>query len=432
MRRRTPLLVSACAWLFFGACLLAAEPAVDLTVATDRGDATYAVDTPVKFVVTAKQAGQAADIDVVCTIDKDGMPPSDAKTLKLTNGTGTVEGTLGEPGFLRCRVTYGSGAKPAAAAVAVAAIDPLKIPPSLPVPEDFDAFWAQQKIRLADVPVKPILEPVKSPKGIECFHAEIPCVPPRPTTGYFARPAGAAPKSLPAILMVQRAGVYQNKPDDPIGVAKKFHALVLDINAHGLPNKPEAFKEVAGILGDYAALGREDREQSYFLGMYLRLLRGLDFLCAQPEWDGKTLIVRGGSQGGGQAIAAAGLDSRVSFIAANVPAMCDHSGCVIGRASGWPGLVPTGEDGKPDPKVLQVARYFDGMNLVTRAKGEAIFDVGFLDPHCRPTSVYAAYNNWPGTKRIVDRPQAGHRFAPDFGDATIAEHIARMQAGGGP
>ena len=112
--------------------------------------------------------------------------------------------------------------------------------------------------------------------------------------------------------------------------------------------------------------------------------------------------------------------------------MCDHSGCVIGRASGWPGLVPTGEDGKPDPKVLQEARYFDGMNLVTRAKGEAIFDVGFLDPHCRPTSVYAAYNNWPGTKRIVDRPQAGHRFAPDFGDATIAEHIARMKAGGGP
>lgn len=166
--------------------------------------------------------------------------------------------------------------------------------------------------------------------------------------------------------------------------------------------------------------------------MYLRLLRGIDFLTAQPEWDGRTLIVRGSSQGGGQAIAAAGLDPRVSFIAAGVPAMCDHSGRVIGRASGWPGLVPKDAAGQPDQKVLEVARYFDAMNLATRAKGEAVFEVGFLDPHCPPTSVYAAFNNWRGKKRIIDQPREGHRFAPGFADAAIAEHIKGSKVGTTP
>lgn len=429
---RQPLALVGLAPTVLAACLTAAEPAIELSVSTDRPHATYAVDEAVTFVVTAKRGGQPADIEVACTIDKDGMPPRVTEMVTMKDGSGTVRGSLAEPGFLRCRVTHGSGAKPSATATATAAVDPLKIRPSLPVPDDFDEFWRRHIARLAAVPMIPVLEPVKAPPGIECFDVEIPCVPPRPTVGYFARPAGAAAKSLPALLMVQRAGVFANKPDEPIAVARKFNALVLDINAHGLSNKPAAFKEVAGTLGDYPANGRDDRDRSYFLGMYLRLLRGLEFLAAQPEWDGTTLIVRGSSQGGGQAIAAAGLDPRVTFIAAGVPAMCDHSGCAIGRASGWPGMVPKDEHGRPDAKVLEVARYFDAMNLATRATGEAVFEVGFLDPHCPPTSVYAAFNAWPGKKRIVDQPREGHRFAPGFADAAIADHISRSTARAAP
>lgn len=430
MRYRLVVSMGSSFLLTFAACLQAAEPAVELSAVTDRPDATYSVGQQVKFLVSAKKAGQpVADGEVVCILDKDGMPPTLTKTVKLLNGTATVEGTLDEPGFLRCRATYGATGKSGPVAMASAAVDPLKIPPSMSVPDDFDAFWTQQKARLTAVPMKPTLTPVNAPKGIECFDVEIPCAPPRPVSGYFARPAQAAPKSLPAILMVQRAGVFGNSPNDPIGNAKRFNALVLDINAHGLPNnKPDVFKEIAGTLGNYADAGRGDREQIYFLGMYLRLTRAIEFLTAQPEWDGKTLIVRGGSQGGGQAIAAAGLDPRVSFIAANVPALCDHSGCAIGRASGWPGLVPKDADGKPDAKVLQVARYFDGMNFATRSKAEAIFDVGFIDPHCPPTSIYAMYNNWPGKKRIVNEIRAGHKYSGGFGDAAIAEHIAASKA----
>ncbi len=77
--------------------------------------------------------------------------------------------------------------------------------------------------------------------------------------------------------------------------------LVLDINAHGIPNgRPAEFYEglSQGELKDYRSIGRARREDCYFKGMFLRMIRGIDFLTAQPEWDGRTVIVYGSSQGG--------------------------------------------------------------------------------------------------------------------------------------
>ena len=217
-------------------------------------------------------------------------------------------------------------------------------------------------------------------------------------------------------------------------VTAKCGGLSLDINAHGIPNgqPPEYYADLGrGELKDYRTAGRESRDTCYFLGMFLRLVRAIDFLASQPEWNGRVLCVEGHSQGGGQALAAAGLDPRVTFLAAGVPAICDHTGAAVGRINGWPKLVPNDQQGKPDPKVLQVARYFDGMNFATRTKAEAILSVGFIDTVCPPTSVYAAYNNLTGKKQMVIRPLMGHRAPPDVIDEftkAIWEHIKRVGA----
>jgi cephalosporin-C deacetylase-like acetyl esterase len=119
------------------------------------------------------------------------------------------------------------------------------------------------------------------------------------------------------------------------------------------------------------------------------------------------------------------------MIAAGVPAICDHPGKVVGRINGWPKLVPD-KDGKPDPQILQVARYFDCMNFATRARAEAILSVGFIDGTCPPSSVYAAYNNLPGKKQIVNKPLMTHASPPDVRDAfakAISEYLARAKVG---
>lgn len=389
-----------------------AAPVLTLKVSTDREDALYHVGEKVVFTIEALQDGQPQeDGKVVCTLSKDGWQPQPPRTLSLKDGKAELVGQLDEPGFLLLRATSGK-----TTALAGAGYDPLQIPPSLPVPDDFDQFWDAQKAALAKLAVNATQTPVPSPvKGVDTFDVQVDCLG-QPVSGYFARPQNTKPKSLPAILFVHGAGVRSANLGSTNWAAQEGGMLTFDINAHGIPNgKPAEFYTAlaAGDLKDYRSLGRQDREQCYFKGMFLRLIRAIDFLTAQPEWDGKTVIVYGSSQGGFQAFAAAGLDARVTFICAGVPAGCDHTGSAANRISGWPKLVPSDAHGQPDDLARQTARYFDGVNFATRAKcrGAAV-TVGFIDTTCPPTSVYAAYNALAIPKTIHTDVLAGHTNTP--------------------
>jgi cephalosporin-C deacetylase-like acetyl esterase len=236
---------------------------------------------------------------------------------------------------------------------------------------------------------------------------------------------------LPAILTVHGAGVSSSNLGGAAGWAKEG-ALALDINAHGLPNgREKEFYDAlaAGDLNNYRTRGRQSRETIYFLGMFLRLLRAIDFLAAQPEWDGRTLVVSGSSQGGFQAITAAGLDARVSFFVAGVPAGCDHTGSLVGRIAGWPKFIATSE-APPPREVVEAVRYFDCVNFAARAKAPGFFTVGFIDTTCPPTSVYAAYNALKTPKEIHHDIAAGHTNTPAASAAmraAIQRHFATMR-----
>ena len=211
--------------------------------------------------------------------------------------------------------------------------------------------------------------------------------------------------------------------------------LSMDINAHGIANGKSAqfYKDQStGPLKNYRHAGRESRETIYFRGMYLRLVRAIDFLTSQPEWDGQVVAVIGHSQGGGQALVAGGLDDRVTFIASGVPAICDHGGRAASRFNGWPKLVPTGKDGKPEAKILQASRYIDAVNFASRCRADAIMSVGFIDAVCPPSSCYAAYNVLQGDKRIINEPLMGHAAPQHIRDAFFKQiqKYVRQKKGG--
>lgn len=387
-------------------------PVLTLKATTDRAEAIYKTGETVTFTVEASQDGKPlTEGKIVCVLSKDGVQTQPPQTLNIKQGKASLVGKLDEPGFLLLRATSGK-----ASALASAGYDPLKITPSMPVPDDFDDFWTVQKELLARVPVNPVLTPVQNAaKGVTAFDVQIECIG-KPVSGYFGKPLQAKPKSLPAILHVHGAGVRSSNLGSVSWAMQQGGMLSLDINAHGIPNgKPKEFYDAlaGGELKDYRSDGNKDREQCYFKGMFLRLIRAIDFITAQPEWDGKTLIVYGSSQGGFQALAAAGLDERVTFICAGVPAGCDHTGSLANRISGWPKIVPNDADGKPDAAALQTARYFDCVNFATRAKCRgAALTVGFIDTTCPPTSVYAAYNALGVPKSIHTDVLSGHTNTP--------------------
>lgn len=409
-------------------------PPPKLVVTPDRADAVYRIGDVVTFEIKAKEgSGLAPDAEIAWTISKDSVAPTQTGKAKLENGVAKVTGKLDEAGFLQCRASVpGDKASPG---LGGAAIDPTKIAPSLPVPADFVEFWKAQKQKLAAIPPKATLTPVPLPttnKNV-AFDVQIDALG-APVSGYFARPAEAKPKSLPVILLVHGAGVRSANLNGALSWADRG-LLAMDINAHGIPNgkTDDFYKELSeGQLKDYRYAARDQREKGYFVGMFLRLVRALDFLCAQPEWDGKTVVVYGASQGGFQAFAAGALDERVTFFAAGVPAGSDHSGMVANRIAGWPKIVPV-TDGKPDPAVLEATRYIDDVNFAakTKAKG-AIVTVGFIDTTCPPTSVYAAFNALPlADKKIYHDIRSGHAMSPAATAAMVEAVQAHLKAQAG-
>lgn len=392
-----------------------------IRISLDKPDAIYAVNETVTFTIELD-----ADAGVTSySLTEDGMNVIRSGKLKAGDKPLTVSGSLKRPGFLRCTVTSARKGTKTLRKMAAAAIAPLDIGLSLPVPDDFDEFWQKQKAALAKVTMKSTMTEVKGQRG-PAFDVQITCLG-APVSGYFAKPKDAKPKSLPIILWVHGAGVRSSSLGNAVTGASKG-MLSMDINAHGLPNgKPaQYYKDVnAGKLRGYRHAGREDRETVYFKNMCLRLVRAIDFLTSQPEWDGRTVAVVGHSQGGLQALVAGGLDSRVTFIGSGVPAGCDHSGNAAGRIAGWPKIVPV-VDGKPEPKILQATRYVDAVNFASRCQAEAIMSVGFIDTVCPPTSCYAAYNQLKGSKQVINEPAMGHSAPAHIKDAFMKAVLAHV------
>ena len=299
-----------------------------------------------------------------------------------------------------------------------AMVEPEKLFPPMKEPDDFDAFWDKVKKELAAVPMKE-LEKVQIPDTrAKIYDVKVACAGEKPVSGYLAVPLNAKPKSCPAIVSFHGSGVRSSYK--PVAMAMRG-LIALDINAHGIVNgKPQQFyddlrknyyyaKLDKDRPGRYAHWYKDDRDKYYFKGMYMRLMRALEYIKSQPEWDGKHLIVTGASQGGAQVLAACGLDHDITFARAGVPAMCDHSGCLGGRRSGWPALY-TKKDHEANPAYAKCAAYFDGAYFARRIKCPIWIKTGFMDTVCPPSSVFAAYNSIPAgvEKHMRTIPTGGH------------------------
>ncbi|MEX1117184.1 MAG: acetylxylan esterase [Terrimicrobiaceae bacterium] len=331
-----------------------------------------------------------------------------------------------------------------------AVVDPLKVRQGAPEPKDFDAFWAQEKEKLTKFLPEASRKPVpNTPDHMQVFYVQAPVGSGfRPMQGVLKMPAGAKPKSLPVFLHVQGAGVHVPadpfwQPPLPEASGIREPVIFLNLNAHGLPgDQPEEYynKLRTGELKDYHLIHNQSPEQYYMKGMILRLKQALSYLKTLPEWNGRDIVVSGGSQGGAQALMAGGLDTEVTFVYADIPAMCDLGASLAGRAAGWPKLYTMKEDGTvwvardSDPRndqpgdasMITMAGYFDAANFARRIHCQAVLRTGGQDGVCPPTSVFAAYNNIPSQeKQILFSPQGGH--ARGIYEPTEQQEVARFK-----
>ncbi|MBC8064726.1 MAG: acetylxylan esterase [Chlorobia bacterium] len=313
--------------------------------------------------------------------------------------TAKIEFEVKEPCMVYLEVTE-TGGKPMAFGAAVA---PTKLRPVVPAPADFDEFWRGKIAELRKVPENPVVTPGESGKpDLSYSLVQMDHLNGTKVYGQLAKPSKTG--KYPALLVLQWAS-----PPYPLDKSWATNPaaggwLVLNIQPHNVPvsGPPEVFSGVLPEIKNYGSIGQRDRDRNYFVEMYLRGYRAVDFLARHPEWDRQTIVVTGGSMGGQQSFAVAGLHPRVTHMMANEPAGCDLNGPNHGRQNSYP-FYPTG-----DAQAMATAGYIDAVNFAPRIRATCLVSMGFIDTATAPAGIWTAFNQIKGPKVAAPMIDAAH------------------------
>lgn len=413
--------------------------APELSISPDHSDWSYRCGEPVTFNVSLSSDGAPLrGATVAYRYGPEGLMADElindtsAEMSAVQRGFIVIQddghcaisaGTMRDPGFLRCVVTFDCAGK-TYRALATAGYEPQNIRPTQTEPADFDEFWAKGLAQLAKVPIEPQLTllPDRCTSMVDVYQVRLQNVPlagsSRPTYlfGILCEPKGPGP--FPAILYVPGAGMhaYQGQLE-----MAEHGVITLEIGIHGIPvNMGTEFYGYigSGIAAYYYLNNLDDRDRIYYRHVYLGCVRANDFLVQRRKFDGRNLIVTGASQGGQLSITTGSLDSRVKGLAVGFPAYSDVSGDLHGRAGGWPHMFRRDAlQNRTAAKVLATS-YYDTVNFGRRLKVPGFYVWGFNDETSPPTSMFAVYNIITAPKRLALLLDSGHAMYPEEANET--------------
>ena len=284
---------------------------------------------------------------------------------------------------------------------------------SVPEPDDFDAFWARRKARLAKVPLEAEKKELSGyPTNVSVYAVSIKCAGPRPSTGYLTVPK--KPGKFPVSILFHGYGHrYPNRGYVIKPNVNCSQSILFVFSPHGyeLEREPEYYDEFfrsicsGGSTFGFDEKQNADPETSYFSGYTYRVMRALEWLKTLPEWDGKNLEASGGSMGGLQTMWAAGLDPDVTLAQPGIPWCCDMGGRDTMKRLVQPWYVHE----------TPALRYYDPVNLAKRVSKNCRVDItraGLGDYCCPPSGVAILFSNIPGPKKITWVQGSTHGYVP--------------------
>lgn len=287
--------------------------------------------------------------------------------------------------------------------------------PEIAEPDDFDEFWratlAESRAHTGAVRVEPVATPLT---GVEVFDVTFPGFGGDPIAAWLLLPAGAE-GALPAVVEFNGYGGGRGLPVERLGwVSAGYAHLFMDTRGQGSAwgtggDTPDPHGTGPSFSG-FMTRGIEDPADYYYRRVFTDAVRAIDAVRTLERVDADRVAVCGGSQGGGIALAAAGLSDGLVAAMPDVPFLCHFE-----RAVGLTDRDPYQEIVRylsvhrdAPERVFRTLSYFDGTNFATRASAPALFSVGLLDPVCPPSTVYAAYNRYAGPKQIEVYPFNEH------------------------
>ena len=281
--------------------------------------------------------------------------------------------------------------------------------PDVAEPADFDAFWQQTLAESRAVAAAPRLTRIDSPLSlVEVYDVEFSGYAGDPVRGWFLVPADAA-GPLSAVVEYNGYGGGRGLPHERLQWAASGYAhFFMDTRGQGSAwgtggSTPDPHGTGASFPG-FMTRGIDDPADYYYRRVFTDAVLAVDAVRSLDVVDASRVAVTGGSQGGGIAIAAAGLVEGLVGAMPDVPFL-SHFDRAVGLTDSDPyqeivRYLSVHRDAADT--VFSTLAYFDGIHFSKRATAPSLVSVALMDPICPPSTVYAAANHHGVGAEVVE------------------------------
>ena len=289
--------------------------------------------------------------------------------------------------------------------------------PSVREENDFDDFWAQTLEESRALVTAPRVEKVDTRlKLIETHDLTFSGFGGQDIKGWVHRPAGQEGPQPTVIEYLGYTGGRMLPWQAHTNAEAGYTHIIMDTRGQGwrggVSDTPDLSEDAGrSTVPGMMTKGIRDPQSYYYRRLYTDAALVVDAARQLPWVDPDKIALVGKSQGGGLAIAAAGLSENIAAVSADVPFL-NH----FERALQVTDADPYGEIVRylakyrdREEETMKTLSYFDGVNMARRSTAPALFATGLRDQVCPPSTVFASYNAWGSSeKQIAVYPYNAH------------------------
>ncbi|MCZ9883293.1 acetylxylan esterase [Arthrobacter sp. B2a2-09] len=305
-------------------------------------------------------------------------------------------------------------------------------------PDDFDSFW---RATLADSELHPLelrVEPVESPlRTIDVYDLTFAGFGGEPVKAWLRLPKTKESRLQAIVEYVGYGSGRGHHIENLLWSSAGYAHLTMDTrgqgSSHSIGHTPDSHGSGPSTPG-FATRGIGDPNGYYYRRVITDAVRAVAAIRTFDCVDPSRVAVFGASQGGGIALAVAGLVEGLSAVVAKVPFMSNfplgidlaESGPYTEIAS-WLRI-----HAQEETAALHTLSYFDAVNFVQGATAPALFSAALKDAVCPAPTVYTAYDSYAGEKSLNLWKYSGHEgggASEEFGVLTFLEASMASSSG---